>query len=114
MKPQFQRVLFGPDSRSLQPNNRPTTSRRSPESPESQEDKPGESRRIPKDGSRCEALGAEDLCPGLEGQIARHHKARAFIGRRDDVEEQLGTDLGGRDQTANLFLQLVSSRFERA
>ena len=44
-----------------------------------------------------ETLGAEDLRPGLEGQIARDDQARALIGGRDDVEEQLGTDLGGRD-----------------
>jgi hypothetical protein len=29
-------------------------------------------------------------------------------------EEQVGADLGGRDETADLFLLLVSSHYERA
>jgi hypothetical protein len=48
----------------------------------------------PIEGRAGEALGAEDLCPGLEGQIARDVEAGALIGGRDDVEEQFGTDLG--------------------
>jgi hypothetical protein len=44
-----------------------------------------------------EALGAEDLCPGLEGEIARDDQARALVGGREDVEEQLSIDLGGGD-----------------
>src|ERR1039458_3178205 len=33
----------------------------------------------PIEGRAGEALGAEDLCPGLEGQIDRHDQARALI-----------------------------------
>ena len=51
--------------------------------------------REPVERRPGEALGAEDLCPGLEGQIAGHDQARALVGGRDDVEEQFGTDLGG-------------------
>jgi hypothetical protein len=51
----------------------------------------------PVEGGSGEPLGAEDLDPGLEGQIAGDDQARALIGGGDDVEEQLGADLGGRD-----------------
>jgi len=45
---------------------------------------------------RCsgQTFGAEHFGPRLERQIGRHDQAGALVGGRDDVEEQLGTDLG--------------------
>ena len=64
----------------------------------------------PVEGRPGEALGAEDFCPGLEGQIARDDQARALIGGRDDVEEQFGADLGGRDVSEFVKHEQVQSR----
>jgi len=33
---------------------------------------------------------AQDFGPVFEGKVRHHHQAFAFVGRRDDVKEELG------------------------
>ena len=42
-------------------------------------------------------FGAEHLGPGLERQVGGDDQAEAFVGAADDLEEQLGADLGEGD-----------------
>ena len=45
----------------------------------------------------CEALGAQNLGPVLEGQVGGDKQARALVGPADDFEEQFGSRLGAGD-----------------
>ncbi len=49
----------------------------------------------PVEGGPGEPLGAQNLGPVLEGQVRGHDQTGALVSGRDDVEEQLGADLGG-------------------
>ena len=51
----------------------------------------------PVEGRAREPLAPQDLGPVLERQISRDHETLAFVDRADDVEEQLGAGLTGRD-----------------
>jgi hypothetical protein len=44
-----------------------------------------------------EPFAAQDLGPALERQVRRHDHAVAFVGRRDDIEEELGSGLARGD-----------------
>jgi hypothetical protein len=48
-------------------------------------------------GRPGEALRAQHLGPVIERQVGRDHQAGPLVGGGDDVEQQLGPDLGGRD-----------------
>jgi len=49
------------------------------------------------EGCSGESFGAEHFGPGLEREVGGDDHAGAFVGGRDDVEEQFGSDLGGGD-----------------
>ena len=51
----------------------------------------------PVEGCAGESFGAEHFGPGLEREVGGDDHAGAFVGGRDDVEEQFGADLGGWD-----------------
>jgi hypothetical protein len=44
-----------------------------------------------------ESFGAEHFGPGFEREVGGDDHAGAFVGGRDDIEEELGADLGGWD-----------------
>jgi len=45
-----------------------------------------------------QALGAEDLCPLVEGQVAGEQDRAALLALAEDLEEQLGAGLGERNK----------------
>ena len=45
-----------------------------------------------------EALGAKGFRPFIEGQVAGDQRGPALVALRDQLEEQLGTGFGERDE----------------